>query len=124
MNELKVQIDALKPQAPEGGLHSAAQVLGPTVPVPARRARTHQSTFGADHQVLRVRMQRFGDQLLVDVRAIAVGGVEEVVPEFVGALQHLERIGAILGRAPDLRPADAHRPESEAFHRQFANADE
>ena len=56
----------------------ALQVLGPAVRIPGAGARAQQAALGGDDQVLRVGMERFGDQFLVHVRAVAVGGVEEI----------------------------------------------
>ena len=68
-------------------------------------------------------MQRLGDQLFADVRAVAVCGVEEVVPECISPFQDIEHVGTVPGRSPDLRPADAHRAKSEAFDLQIADGD-
>ncbi|OGA61695.1 MAG: hypothetical protein A3G81_07655 [Betaproteobacteria bacterium RIFCSPLOWO2_12_FULL_65_14] len=63
----------------------ASQVPGPRVALPCGRARAREPALGGDDQVLRVRVQRFGDQLLAHPGAVAVGGVEEIVAELVGA---------------------------------------
>jgi hypothetical protein len=89
----------------------------------APRARPQQAALRGDDQVLRVWMQRFGDQLFVHVRAVAVGGVEEIEAQVVRLAQHGVRGGTILRRSPDVGAAYAHRAEAETVDGQVADAD-
>src|SRR6185295_11127469 len=66
---------------------------------------------------------RFGDQLFVHVRAVAVRGVEEIEAQVVRLAQHGVRGGTILRRPPDVGAAHAHRAEAETVDGQVANAD-
>jgi hypothetical protein len=61
-------------------------------------------------------MQRLGDELLADVRPVAVGRVDEVDAELDGAPQDGERGVAVGGRAPDPVAGDPHRTEAETVH--------
>src|ERR671917_292684 len=47
---------------------------------PDARALPGQAGLGRDDQALRVRVQRLGDEPLADLRAVGVGGVDEVHP--------------------------------------------
>jgi aryl-alcohol dehydrogenase-like predicted oxidoreductase len=60
------------------------------------------------------------DQFLGDVRAVRVGGVDEVDTEFDGAAQHANAFVAVLGRTPDPFTGQAHRAESQAVDREVA----
>jgi hypothetical protein len=102
-----VKIDALELEPLEAAFERLAQMLGARIGYPLGGLGRSKPPFGRDYQVLRIRMQCLGDHLLVDVRAVTVRSVEEVVTKFVRALQHFERAGAILRRPPDLRPAHA-----------------
>ena len=62
----------------------------------------------------RVGMQGLADELLGDVRAVGVGGVDEVDAELGQAPQHGAGALGVFGRAPDAGTGDAHRPEAEA----------
>ena len=68
-------------------------------------------------------MERLGDERLVHLRTVAVGGVEEVHAELDRPPQHPMRRAAILGRPPDVGTADAHRTEPHPVHRQVAEPD-
>ena len=68
-------------------------------------------------------MERLGDQLLVDMRAVAIGGVEVIDAQRDRPAQHGMRGGAILRRAPDIRAADAHRPEAEPMDADVCKLD-
>ena len=118
-----VEVDALDVQALQAAFDRLAQVLGAAVLVPARRARSDQAAFGCDHQVLGVGVKRLGDQLLVDVRAVRVRGIEESAAELVGPAQHAKRGRPVLRRPPDLRPADPHGAEAQAIDAEVADGD-
>ena len=68
-------------------------------------------------------MQRLGDQLLVDVRPVGVGGVEEIAAELVRAAQHAKGVRAVARRSPDVRSADAHGAEAEALDLELTDPD-
>src|SRR4029079_12368352 len=105
-------VDAKPAQAP---LARLPQVLRPAVLRPlAAVARPHQSALRRDDEVVRIRMERLGDQLLADVRAVRVGGVYVFAAELHGAAQHGARIVDVGGRAGDPGPGQAHRAEAEA----------
>src|SRR5947207_14792788 len=115
-----IEIEALQPQA----LHAAFQVLlelfGPAVGVPAAGARSRYAALGADDQAFRIGMQGFGDQGFAGMRAVAFGGVEEVDAELCRAPQHLERLCAVAGLAPDAAVVDdARRGEPYAIDPQL-----
>jgi len=118
-----VEVDALELQALEVAVDGALEVLGPAIWIPGARAWPQQAALRGDDQVFRVWMQRFGDQLFVHVRAVAVGGVEEIQAQVVRLAQHGVRGGTILRRSPDVGAAYAHRAEAEAVDGQVADAD-
>src|SRR6185503_2356787 len=78
---------------------------------------------GPYHQLLRVGVERRGYVVLRDFRSVAVRRVEESVADVERAPQEPEHVGAILTPAPDVRARDAHRPESQAVHREIAEFD-
>ena len=88
-----------------------------------RVSRAQQAALGGDDQALGIRMQRFGDEFLVHVRAVAVGGVEESQAQVVRLAQHGVRGGTILRRSPDVGAANAHRAEAETVDGEVADAD-
>ena len=55
---------------------------------PVAGALPGQAGLGRDHQVVGVRMERLLDQLLGDLRAVGVGGVEEVDAELDRPAEH------------------------------------
>src|SRR5215472_1055106 len=89
--------------------------------VPPVAARTDQPPLGGDHELPRIGLQSLGDELLGDVGPIAVGGIEEGVPQIERTFQQLEHGRAIPGPAPDIRAGHAHRPESQPVHGQIAD---
>ena len=69
--------------------------------VPPARAGPHQAALGRDDQVVGVRVQRLGDQALADLRAVGVGGVDEVDAEFDRPAQRGLGLVRIRRIAPD-----------------------
>ena len=67
-----------------------------------------------------VGMQRLADQPLRHVRAVAVGGVDEVDAQLGDAPQRAQHFRAVGGLAPDAAPGDAHGAEAETVDRDLA----
>src|SRR5581483_8514363 len=81
--------------------------LRPTVPDPLLEA-VAEPALRRDHEAVRVRMQRLGDQLLAAAGAVDVRRVDEVDAELERAAQHALAFLRVLD--------DAHRAEAEAPH--------
>src|SRR6267378_3609081 len=115
-----IQIDALKPQAFQAAFQILFEFFGSAVSIPAACAWPRDAAFRADDETLRIGTQGFGDQDLAGMRAVAFGGVEEVDAELQRAPQHLERLCAVAGLAPDAAVVDdAHRAEPDAVDAQL-----
>ena len=83
-----VDVDALEAQAAQARLAGLAQVLGPPVAAAsARRPGADETALGRDHEPVRVGVERLGDQELAHLRAVGVGGVDQVHAELDGAPQ-------------------------------------
>ena len=70
----------------------------------------HKTELGGEKRIPAPPAQRAADQLLVGVRAVRVGGVEEVHALIQGVLERGERLGIVM-RAVEL--AHAHAAEAE-----------
>ncbi len=106
--------DALEAQPPQAALTGLAEVFGTAVGRPPIRSRALEPTLRGDDEIVGVGVQRLGDEDLAHLRAIRVGGVDEVDAQLDGAAQHRLR-GFAVGRvAPDPPSCDAHRAVAEA----------
>jgi hypothetical protein len=76
----------------------------------------HQTGLGGDEQLLRIRVQRLADDLLADVRPVAVRRVDEVDAEVDRPAQYPDALGPVGRLTPDARSGQAHRAEAEAVH--------
>ena len=65
-------------------------------------------------------MERLADQLIGDVRAIEVAGVDVIDPARHRLAQDGEGGAAILGRTEDAGPGELHRTIAHAFHSSIA----
>src|SRR5215208_3711010 len=74
-----VEVYALHLEPTQAALARLAQVLWATVGHPST-TRACQAALGGDHQVIRVGVERFGDQAFGDLGTVGVGGVDEVHP--------------------------------------------
>ena len=74
-----VEVYALHLEPTQAALARFAQVLGATVGDPST-TRACQAALGGYDQLIRVGVERIGDQALGDLRTVGVGGVDEVHP--------------------------------------------
>ena len=109
-----IEVDALQLQAAQTSLTRLAQVLGPAVGVPLVGPGPHEPTLGGDHQVVGVRVEGLGDQVLAHLGAVGVRRVDEVDAELDGSAQHGDRLVVGRRRAPNARAGKAHGAEAEA----------
>src|ERR1700761_5877492 len=87
---------------------------------PLAGADAFPSTFGCDDQTGGVGEEGLGDELLADVGAVGVGGVDEVHVELDCATECGERAWFVLWRTPDAVAGDAHGAVAEAIYCQVA----
>ncbi len=120
---LLVELDRVEPQPPERALAGLPQVLGAAVARPLVRAGPSQPSLGGDQQVLRVRVERLGDQLLADMRAVGVGGVDQVDAELDRPPQDRDGLVVIGRRPPDAGAGDPHGAEAQPAHPAIADLD-
>ena len=90
-----------------------AQVVRLAEDRPDAGAGAQQAGLGRDEDLVAVRRERLGDDLLADVRAVRVGGVDEVDAELDGAADHGDGAGAVLGRSPDAVAGELHGAVAE-----------
>jgi hypothetical protein len=117
-----VQLDEVDPvelQVPQRQLHLLLEVGGASHRVPLPRAGADQARLGADHQLLRVRVQRLGDDLLADEGAVGVGGVDEVDALLDGRADDAHG-GVVVDRlAPDAGAGELHGAVAEPVDGQI-----
>src|SRR5215217_7073155 len=96
-----------------------AQVLGAPVGDPST-TRACQAALGGDYQVIRVGVERFGDQALGDLGTVGVGGVDEVHSMLYGPPEHAASFLRVLGFTHDTLPRQAHGAEAQAIDEEVA----
>ena len=65
-------------------------------------------------------MQRLADQLLGNIGAIGIGGVDEIDAQFRQPLQHPQRLGLVARRTPDAGTGDLHGAKAQPVDRDLA----
>src|SRR5829696_8373418 len=73
-----IEVDALELQPSQAALEGVSQALGPAVRRPRARPLPVETALGGDEQALRIRVERFGDELLANPRAIRVRRIDQV----------------------------------------------
>ena len=109
-----IEIDFLHPQAAEAALALLPQIFRAAVRDPRARPWPCQATLGRDHQVIRIWVQRLGDQPLADLGPIGVGGIDEVDAEIDRAAEHALAFLPVSRLAPDAFAGQPHSAEAEA----------
>ncbi|SOZ73765.1 conserved hypothetical protein [Cupriavidus taiwanensis] len=72
--------------------------------------------LGDDHQVIRVRMEGFADELVGDVRAVEITRIDVVHAGRDGFAQHGDGCGTILRRSEHAGPGQLHGAVAHAVH--------
>ncbi|MNT70099.1 hypothetical protein D3C72_2084550 [compost metagenome] len=96
-------------------MHGARQHVGREGRVPRRVVAAHGSDLGHDHKIVRIRGQRLADQLVGDVGAVEIAGVDVVDAGGHGLAQDRKRGVAILGRAEYAWAGQLHCAVAQAF---------
>src|SRR4051794_6456799 len=106
------QVDRVDAETPQAHQAALAQVLGAADGRPDVRPVAREARLRGDGDPV-VRMQRLADEVLGDVRAVGVGGVDEVDAELGQPLEDRDRL-VVVGRiAPYPLAGDAHRAVSQ-----------
>jgi hypothetical protein len=71
--------------------------------------------LGGDHHLIANRSEGFADKLLVHVRAVSLGGVEEVDTAFDGRPDQGDHLRLVLGRAIGNAHSHAAEPDGRNF---------
>lgn len=108
------KIDAFEAEAAETAFAGGAQVLGTTVGDPFVGAGAVEAGFSGNQQIFGVRIQSFGDDFFADMRAVGIGGVDEINSQVDGAAKNLNGFGTIFGFAPNALSSKAHGSVTEA----------
>ena len=119
-----IEIDTLQLQPSQALLAGGAQMLRSAVPFPGLTPRSHEPAFGRDDQAFRISVECFGNEPLVDLRPIGVGGIDEGDAELDSTYQHALRTRKIERLTPYPRAAQAHGAEPEAIHGRVATEGE
>ena len=117
------EVDPLEPEPAQARLARRPQALRPPVGGPAPRALPRETGFRRDHEPLRIRVQRLGDQRLAHLGPVGVCRVDQVHAQLDGPPEQPPRLVRLRRRAPDARACERHGAEPEAAHLQLA-ADE
>ena len=111
---LEVEVDVAGAEALERRVDRPADVLGGSVEHPARTRRALEidpdPELGRDHVLVAPPRDRLADELLVRVRPVDLGRIEEVDPELEPAADRGDRLG-LVGGAVEGRHAHAAQAE-------------
>ncbi len=88
--------------------------------MPPVRAGAHHTALGGDHEAVPVRVQGLGDQLLGQVRAVVVGGVDQGDPALDRGVQQGPGLGAAAARAPEAGADQTARTQTEPPYGEVA----
>ena len=91
------QVDVIRAQPAQRCVDRGADRLGPAVPVDADLlvAVEAEAELGGDHDLVAPALERLAEQLLVLVRAISLGRVEEGAAKLDGAMQRGDRLAFV-----------------------------
>ena len=111
-----VEVDAVELQPPQAGLAALPRAAPAARRAATGRDRSPQAALRRDHEPVRVRMERLGDQVLAHLRAVRVRRVDQVDAELDDAPEEALGLLRVVGRAPDAVARDPHGAEAEAVN--------
>src|SRR5690606_19289751 len=103
-------VERLDPEGPQVRLDLGAQLLGRARVRPAAVLVAHRADLGDDVDAV-VRREGLADDLVDDVRAVEVRGVDVVHPGLDGRAQHADRLVPVGRGPPDARAGELHGAE-------------
>ena len=103
-------VQRLKAEVAQVVVNRALELLGRNGGVPRGVVAAHRADLGDDRQTRRIGMQRLADDLIDDVRAVKVAGVDVIDAACDRFAQHGDRFGAIFRRPEHMGPASCIAP--------------
>ena len=116
-------VERFDAEVPQIVVNRAGQVRRRHRRIPRGVGAANGADLGHDHQVVRIGVQRLADQLVGDVGAIEIAGVDVIDPAGDRLAQHGERRGAILRRPEYAGPGELHRAIAHAVDGAVAEAE-
>jgi hypothetical protein len=107
------EVDALQTEATQAHLDLLAQVGRLPQRRPLVRPLPGEAGLRRDHQVVGVGVQRLAEQVLGDVRAVGVRGVEEGDADLDGTAEHCDGLVVVARRTPDAWSGQLHGAVAE-----------
>jgi hypothetical protein len=115
-------VERVEPEAAQVAVHLLAQLLGAAGRRPAALLVAAGADLGDEVQVVRVRRERLADDLVGDVRAVVVGGVDVVDAQLDGRAQDGDRGVAVLWRPEHVGAGELHGAVPDAVEVEVADA--
>ena len=97
-------------------VHRLGQLFGRERREPGSILAAPGADLGDDDEIVGIGVQRLADQLVGDVRAVVVAGVDVVDAARDGLAQHGQCRVAVLGRAEHAGPGELHGAVAEPLH--------
>lgn len=94
-------VERIRAEVAEVVVDAADEISGGAHRDPGGVVAAHRPDLGDDHQIIRIGMQRLADQMIGDVRAVEIAGVDVIDPACHRFAQHGQGGVAILGRPPN-----------------------
>src|SRR5277367_3974701 len=116
-----INIDPVEAQPLEAAFQRLSEMLRTGIMSPLARTGTLPSALGGNDKPRRVGIQRFGDQLFRDVRAIRVCRVDQVNVQFNRAPQGRKGCSVVGGRPPDTGAGDTHGSVAQTVDSEVAS---
>src|SRR6266404_6867346 len=126
VNAADAQVDHVKGvnlEVPEVVMDAAREVRRGERRNPRGVGPTHGAELGHDHEIAGVGMKRLPDELVGDVRAIIIAGVDVIDPACHGLAQHDKCGAAILRRPEHAGSGELHGAVAHAVHAAVAQGE-
>jgi hypothetical protein len=114
------EVDLLDAKPAKAPFTLRAQVVGSTALFPLVWTGPRESGLRGNGQMIRVREKSLTYKFLGDIRAIGVGGIDEIDTEFDASAQYFDSSVMIARWSPHAGTRELHCPETESPNIQDA----
>lgn len=118
-----VEVDAFEAESVEASVDGLFEMAWAGVVDPLAGSGALPAALGGDDEAVGIGMEGLGDEVLGDVGAVGVGGVNEVDAELDGAAEGGNGGVAVFWGAPDAGAGEAHGSVAEAVYGEVAEGD-
>src|SRR5215467_7667014 len=103
-----IDVDVIEAKAPQAPLECFSQMFWASICGPSIGSCTQEAAFGGDDEIFRIGVERFCDERLTHFWSVGVSRIDQIHPQFKGAVQDSDGFLLVRWRPPNAWACQAH----------------